>query len=99
MKLSAKERIMLQQILPAAGPLTSSDVMLFRLDLCFTLEEINEHNIRKSGDRILWDGAEFYKEIPIKGSIMNIIMGAFSRMDIIPLFVRFLNETKPVKKG
>lgn len=101
-RMSVAERILLLQILPKEGTLTTLRlVRAFREDLSFSVEEHEVLKFRDANGRIEWDALDApVKYIRVPDPVLKIALDAFKaldtagklNLDMLPIYERFLEK-------
>lgn len=101
MELDIKQRLILLQILPQEGDITTLKIIRDLLDsLSFTEEEHKQYNIRVEDKQFVWDNEGEPKDIPIGERASDVISNAFKklnkekklRIEHMELYERFTKE-------
>lgn len=81
MKFNVKDRIVLLNVLPAEGQLTTIRLLReLREALSFTEVEHVEYKMREDEGRIFWD-SDGEKDVPVGPKALAIILDAFDALD------------------
>ena len=109
MKFDVKERLLLLNLLPKEGDVTSLRIVLdLRRSLSFSEKELKLVKFKSTGQQITWDPSKnTIKEIPIGEVASKMIQESFKQLDekkklsldMLPLYDRFHNTKKEVKNG
>ena len=100
MKLSVIDRLVLLNVLPKEGEITTLKVIRkLRDDLSFSEEEHKTLNFRQEGEALLWDEMP-EKEIEIGERATDVIVNAFKNLsrqgklhvDYVEMYDRFVKE-------
>ncbi len=82
MKLSIKERVLLLNVLPSEGDLTTIKIVReLREGLSFSEEELEAGNIQTSDEGNISWGDNFEKDVEIVGEALKISQDALTRLD------------------
>lgn len=103
MDLAILERLMLMSILPAQGDITTLKIVQeLKLAIGFSEEELEEHSIVFSGERVDWNpkSNEYVKDIPIGPRATSVIVEELERKntakeltsDFISLYDKFMED-------
>jgi len=103
MELNILERLMLMSILPAKGNITTVKIVReLKLAIGFSEEELEEHQIVFSGERVDWnpESNEYVKDISIGPRATSIIVEELERRDkakeldadLISLYDKFMEN-------
>ncbi len=82
MKLTVLERLMLLQVLPQEGDLTTLRIVrALRQDLSFSEKEHKALKFVQTADRLTWDQkANVVKDVPMGLKATNLIVGALTTL-------------------
>lgn len=102
MELDVQERLVLLQILPREGDLTTLRIVSdLRAALSFSEEEHKYHNFRQEGDVSLWEHNEKTKKVEVGPKALQIIRERIEylskekklHIDFLAVCERFLEDT------
>jgi hypothetical protein len=82
MKLGIRERIILLNILPAEGDVTTLRIIRkLKDDMGFTEKELKEQEIVSADGKVTWKPSDYLRDIPIGEKAHDIIKDAFVKLN------------------